>query len=363
MIRAAVTGAAGRMGGQIVRLICETDGIGLASAVERPGHPCLGRDAGELAGVGSLGVPVTNSLAETLPAVDVVIDFTSAPASLSHLEAVCRAGSAIVIGSTGFEAGERERIRQPQGGARVFQAPNMSVGVNVLLRVVADVARRLGDAYDVEIVETHHRFKKDAPSGTALALAEAAASALGRDLEAVCRAGSAIVIGSTGFGAQERERIRQPQGGARVFQAPNMSVGVNVLLRVVADVARRLGDTYDVEIVETHHRFKKDAPSGTALALAEAAASALGRDLETDAVHGRQGLVGERKTREIGIHAVRAGDVVGDHTVIFGGLGERVEITHKASSRETFARGAIRAACWLPSQPPGFYGMADLLGF
>ena len=266
MIRAAVTGAAGRMGGQIVRLICETDGIGLAAALERPGHPCLGRDAGELAGVGSLGVPVTASLAEALPAADVVIDFTSAAASMSHLEAVWRAGNA-------------------------------------------------------------------------------------------------IVIGSTGFGAEERERIRQPHGGARVFQAPNMSVGVNVLLRVVADVARRLGDGYDVEIVETHHRFKKDAPSGTALALAEAAASALGRDLETDAVHGRQGLVGERKTREIGIHAVRAGDVVGDHTVIFGGLGERVEITHKASSRETFARGAIRAAGWLPSQPPGCYGMADLLGF
>lgn len=266
MIRAAVTGAAGRMGAQIVRLLQETEGIALAAAVERSGHPSLGRDAGELAGVGTLGVPLTASLAEALPAADVVIDFTSAAASMGHVEAVCRAGGA-------------------------------------------------------------------------------------------------IVVGSTGFGAQEREKLRKPQGGARVFQAPNMSVGVNVLLRVVADVARRLGDGYDVEIVETHHRFKKDAPSGTALALAEAVAGVLGRDLEADAVHGREGLTGERKPREIGIHAVRAGDVVGDHTVVFGGLGERVEITHKASSRETFARGAIRAALWLPSRPPGFYDMADLLGF
>jgi hypothetical protein len=153
--------------------------------------------------------------------------------------------------------------------------------------------------------------------------------------------GTALVVGTTGLSDSEQRAVREAAGAVPIVSAPNMSVGVNVLLRVVADVARRLGDGYDVEIVETHHRFKKDAPSGTALALAEAAASALGRDLETDAVHGRQGLVGERKTREIGIHAVRAGDVVGDHTVIFGGLGERVEITHKASSRETFARGAI----------------------
>jgi len=265
VIRAAVTGAAGRMGGQLVRLIQETEGISLAAALERPGHPALGRDAGEVAGVGALGVPLTASLSAALPGCDVVVDFTSAAASLTHLDAVCRAGKAIVIGSTGFSAQEREAIR--------------------------------------------------------------------------------------GRGAE-----------ARVFQAPNMSVGVNVLLQVVGDVARLLGDGYDVEIVETHHRFKKDAPSGTALALAEAVAGALGRDLAADAVHGREGLVGERKPREIGMHAVRAGDVAGDHTVLFGGLGERVEITHRASSRETFARGALRAALWLPTQPPGFYGMTDLLG-
>ncbi|MEW6487592.1 MAG: 4-hydroxy-tetrahydrodipicolinate reductase [Thermodesulfobacteriota bacterium] len=265
MIRAAVTGAAGRMGTQLVRLLQETGGLALAAALERPGHPALGRDAGEVAGIGPLGVPVTSVLSEALPSADVVIDFTSAAASLAHLDAVCRAGKAIVIGSTGFSP-------------------------------------------------------------------------------------------------QERELVRSRGAEARIFQAPNMSVGVNVLLQVVTEVARLLGEAYDVEIVETHHRFKKDAPSGTALALAEAAAGALGRDLAADAVHGREGLVGERKPREIGLHAVRAGDVVGDHTVLFGGLGERIELTHRASSRETFARGALRAALWLPAQPRGFYGMTDLLG-
>lgn len=266
MIRVVVPGAAGRMGAQILRLVAEAEDLEVAGAVERPGHPALGRDAGEVAGVGgALGVPLTDDLAACLEAADVVVDFTSAAASLVHLDAVCRAGKAIVIGATGFTPEER-----------------------------AEVVRRAPEA--------------------------------------------------------------------RVFLAPNMSVGVNVLLKVVADVARLLGDDFDVEIVETHHRHKKDAPSGTALALGEAVAAALGRDLAADGTHGRHGLVGERGSREIGFHAVRAGDVVGDHTVIFGGLGERVEITHKASSRETFARGALRAARWLPGQPPGLYSMLDVLG-
>ena len=265
MIRAGVTGAAGRMGTQIVRILGEVDGIALGAAVERPDHPAIGRDAGEAAGVGPLGIELVGDLGEVLPAVDVVIDFTSAAATLVHLDAVCAANKAIVIGSTGFTPEEKAAVR-----------------------------------------ERAHR--------------------------------------------------------ARVFLTPNMSVGVNVLFKVVADVARLLGDGYDVEIVETHHRLKKDAPSGTALGLAEAVGRALDRDLAADACYGRKGLVGERRGREIGIHAVRAGDVVGDHTVIFGGLGERVEITHKASSRETFARGAVRAALWLPGQPCGLYDMMDLLG-
>jgi len=253
------------MGSQIVRLIAETGGISLAGAVEQPEHRAVGRDAGEVAGIGAVGVRVVDRLEDAVRLGDVVIDFTSAAGSMAHLDLACRMAKSIVIGSTGFDG-------------------------------------------------------------------------------------------------QQRAEIERRSAEARVFLAPNMSLGLNVALRVAAEVARLLGDGYDIEIVETHHRFKKDAPSGTALALAEAVAATAGRNLEADGVYGRRGLVGERTSREIGIHAVRAGDVVGDHTVIFGGLGERVEVTHRVSSRETFARGAIRAAMWLPSQPKGLYGMKDLLG-
>lgn len=265
MIRVAVAGAAGRMGGQIIRLIQEEPGAVLTAAAEHPASPAVGRDAGEAAGVGTLEVPIRAGLAECLDAADVVVDFTSAAATMANVDLVCRAGKAIVIGSTGLSAEEK-----------------------------LEIGRRASEA--------------------------------------------------------------------RVFLTPNMSVGVNVLLKVVADVARLLGEDYDVEVIETHHRFKRDAPSGTALALAEAVAEALHRDLAEDGVCGREGLVGERGRREIGMHAVRAGDVVGDHTVVFGGLGERVEITHKATSRELFARGAVRAALWLPDRPNGLYDMRDVLG-
>jgi 4-hydroxy-tetrahydrodipicolinate reductase len=264
VIRALVTGAAGRMGSQIIRIIHETEGIALGGAVERPGHPSVGRDAGELAGLGSLGVVLSDDFAATVATCDVVVDFTSAEASLRHVDLTARAGKAIVVGSTGF-------------------AP-------------ADLAAM--------------RARTD----------------------------------------------------CRIFLTANMSVGMNVLFRLVGEAARMLGDDFDVEIVETHHRFKKDAPSGSAKRLAEAVASALGRDADADTVHGRAGMVGERTRREIGMHAVRAGDVVGDHTVIFGALGERLELTHKASSRETFARGAVRAALWISNQKPGVHDMMELLG-
>lgn len=265
MVKAAVTGAAGRMGKQIIRVISETEGISLVAATDRPGHESLGSDAGVMAGTAPLGVALSDDFDSAVAVADVVIDFTSAKASMAHLESVQKAGKAIVLGSTGFSS-------------------------------------------------------------------------------------------------EEKEEIKRQADKARILLAPNMSVGINVLLKVVADVAKMLGDAYDVEIVETHHRFKKDAPSGTALALAEAVAAALDRDLDRDGVHGRSGLVGERLPSEIGIHAVRAGDVVGDHTVLFGGLGERIEITHKASSRETFARGAVRAALWLAARKAnGIYGMDDVL--
>lgn len=265
MLKVVVTGAAGRMGKEIIRVISESEGVVLVGATERPGHALLGQDAGSLSGTAPMGVPLTDNFESAVSSADAAIDFTSAKASLLHLEAAHRAGSAIVLGSTGFNV-------------------------------------------------------------------------------------------------EEKEQIRIKASDARILMAPNMSVGITALLKVVADVARILGDAYDVEILETHHRFKKDAPSGTALALAEAVATALNRDLERDGVHGRHGLVGERKSSEIGIHAIRAGDVVGDHTVLFGGLGERIEITHKASSRETFARGAVRAVKWLSLQPCGLYDMNDVLG-
>jgi 4-hydroxy-tetrahydrodipicolinate reductase len=265
MIRVAVTGAGGRMGREIIRIVSETEGVVLSGAVEREDHPAVGHDVGLVAGLGEMGVRVADGVGAVLPSSDVLIDFTTPSASLAHLEAVRREGKAVVIGSTGFTP-------------------------------------------------------------------------------------------------EQKEEVRRKSSEARVFFAPNMSVGVNVLFKVVADVARLLGEGFDVEIVETHHRYKKDAPSGTALGLAEAVARALDRDLGTDAVYGRRGMPGERSPREIGIHAVRSGDVVGDHTVVFGGLGERIELTHKASSRETFARGAVRAARWLPAQRPGVYDMMDLLG-
>ncbi|TAL17721.1 4-hydroxy-tetrahydrodipicolinate reductase [bacterium] len=264
MIRVAVTGAGGRMGGLIAGLVRETPGMVLAGAVERPGHPAIGRDAGEVCGFCNVDVLVTGDVAEAMKNADVLIDFTSAEVSMKNIVTVAKLGKAIVVGSTGFTKEQKERVAA----------------------------------------------LKD----------------------------------------------------ARIFLAANMSVGMNVLFKLVFEAAKLLGDDFDVEIVETHHRFKKDSPSGSAKRLAEAAAKALGRDETKDFVYGREGFPGERTKKEIGIHAVRAGDVVGDHTVIFGALGERLELTHKASSRETFARGALRAALWIPSQKPGVYEMMDLLG-
>ena len=264
MIRVGLTGAAGRMGTTIARLVHETEGMQVTAAVERPGHPAVGRDAGEMTGVGPLGFAVTDDLAAATQASDVIIDFTSAEASLRHIDVVAGMGKTIVVGSTGFTPQMWDDIR----------------------------ARTEG----------------------------------------------------------------------RIFIAPNMSVGMNVLYRLVEEAARLLGDPFDVEIIETHHRFKKDAPSGSAKRLAEVVSAALERDAAKDCVHGRLGMVGERTPKEIGVHAVRAGDVVGDHTVVFGGLGERIELTHRATSRENFARGAVRATLWITQQPPGVYDMMDLLG-
>jgi 4-hydroxy-tetrahydrodipicolinate reductase len=266
MIRAIVTGASGKMGGRIIALMQDkTIGLRLAAAVERKALPAVGRDAGEVAGCGPLGILVEDSVAKALPRGDVVIDFTQPPATLELLPEAVRTKKAAVIGTTGFSKAETERIR--------------------------DWARQIP-----------------------------------------------------------------------CVLSPNMSVGVNLIFRLLDETARVTGDDYDVEIVEIHHRLKKDAPSGTALKMAQIVADALKRDLDKVGVYARKGVIGERGNSEIGIQSLRGGDVVGEHTVIFAGQGERVEISHRAHNRDNFARGALLAARWVVSQPPGLYDMMDVLG-
>jgi 4-hydroxy-tetrahydrodipicolinate reductase len=264
--KVVVCGAMGRMGRAILGVLQERPhGLLLAGAVETPGHPLLGQDAMEAVGAGTSGVVVTSDFPSAIARADVAIDFTHAGSSVRH-------------------AGE--------------------------------------------------------------------AAAAGRP----------IVIGSTGLTPEQTGEIRASAKGIACVLSPNMSVGVNLMFRVAAEVARVLGDDYDVEIVETHHRFKKDAPSGTALKLADVVAGALGRETEESVVYGRHGITGERPRKEIGVFAVRAGDVVGEHTLVFGGIGERLEITHRAHSRDTFARGAVRAASWVIGKPAGIYDMNAVLG-
>ncbi|HER34783.1 MAG TPA: 4-hydroxy-tetrahydrodipicolinate reductase, partial [Halothiobacillaceae bacterium] len=183
-----------------------------------------------------------------------------------------------------------------------------------------------------------------------------------RHLEICRHNGRAIVIGTTGLSEAQKATLAEAAREIPVVFAPNMSIGINVLLQVLGQVATMLGDDYDVEIIEAHHRHKVDAPSGTALRLGESVAGALDRDLSQVAVYGREGITGERPAETIGFSTIRGGDVVGDHTVLFAGIGERVEITHKASSRMTFAKGAVRAAQWVADKPAGLYDMSHVLG-
>jgi 4-hydroxy-tetrahydrodipicolinate reductase len=181
-------------------------------------------------------------------------------------------------------------------------------------------------------------------------------------LEFAKERGLAIVIGTTGLSPEQTERVKDLSKSVRCVFSPNMSVGVNVMFRIVQEVAQVLGPEYDIEIFEAHHRLKKDSPSGTAVKLGELIAKAIGRDFSKVGVYGRKGMVGERTKEEIGMQVVRAGDIVGEHTVLFGGIGERLEIIHRAHSRDNFARGAIRAALWVVNQPNGLYDMQDVLG-
>ena len=262
----AITGAAGRMGRTLIETVHATEGATLAAAIERPDSPLLGADAGELAGLGRLGVEMVGDVASAIDRFDVLVDFTVPEATLGNMAAASAAGKMMVIGTTGFNPKQQSQIKAAAERVPICQASNFSTGVNLCFKLLEEAARVTGDDYDVEISETHHRHKIDAPSGTALSMGQ-----------------------------------------------------------VVADV--------------------------------------LGRDLSKVAVYGREGQTGPREPGAIGFATVRAGDVVGDHTVTFAADGERVEITHKASSRMAFSRGAVRAALWLAGKPPGLYDMQDVLGF
>ena len=262
-IKAIVVGAAGKMGGRIIHITQEYPSIKLFRAIERPDHPSIGRDIGEIVGLGKLGIPLEGELRKE--GGDVIINFSNPQASLESM-----------------------------------------------------------------------RFAYEA--------------------------GLAIVIGTTGLSSEQMERVKELSKGVRCVMAPNMSVGMNVMFRIVQEIAQVLGSEYDVEILEAHHHLKKDSPSGTAVRLGELIAKAIGRDFGQVGVYGRKGMVGERTKEEIGMQVIRAGDIVGEHTVLFGGIGERLEVTHRAHSRDNFARGAIRAALWVVNQPNGLYDMQDVLG-
>jgi 4-hydroxy-tetrahydrodipicolinate reductase len=265
MVNIIVAGAAGRMGTRIINVISQTDGVKLTGAFEHPDSPSVGQDAGVAAGIGTIGIKIANSINDVIAKGDVIIDFTSPKATLENIRASSAKGLSMVIGTTGM-TGE-------------------------LLEEVENIAR-----------------------------------------------------------------------GMRCVISPNMSVGINVMLRVAAIMAEMLGDDYDLEVLEAHHNLKKDAPSGTAMAIARTLAKATGRDLDKVAVYERKGITGERTKGEIGIQTLRAGDITGDHTIMFGGIGERLELIHRAHNRDNLARGAVRASKWVVEHPVGLYNMQDVLG-
>jgi 4-hydroxy-tetrahydrodipicolinate reductase len=261
MINVAICGAGGRMGQRLIALAAQDDRLKVTAAIDAADHPALNRDAGEQAGIGLTGVTIQDRITTDF---DVLIDF-SLPAGTMRALDICLAA------------------RRP------------------------------------------------------------------------------LVIGTTGHPPDQVSRIRSAAGTIPVVKGANMSVGVNVLFRLVGQVAAALGDDYDIEIVESHHRFKKDAPSGTALELLNQVCKAIGRDPVADVAHGRQGNTGERPPRQIGMHALRVGDTVGEHEVHFGCLGETIVLRHSAHTRDTFVRGALRAAAWVSGKPAGLYTMEDVL--
>lgn len=265
MIRVAIVGASGRMGLSLIQVVSQSPAMALTVAIDRAGSPVMGKDVGELAGTEPAGVKVTENLVSVVDQFDVLIDFTRPEVSMDYLGHCRKAGKKLVLGTTGFSDAQKALI------------------------------------------------------------AEA-----GKDMA--------------------------------IMMAPNMSIGVNLSLKLLEMTAKVMGDYTDIEIIEAHHRHKVDAPSGTALRMGEVIAKTLNRDLKDCAVYGREGITGERDRLTIGFSTIRAGDIVGEHTVMFADDGERVEITHKASSRLTFANGAVRAANWLKDKDKGLFDMQDVLG-
>jgi 4-hydroxy-tetrahydrodipicolinate reductase len=265
MVKAIVAGAAGRMGGRIIHMIRQSNDVELAAAFERRDHPSVGSDVGQVAGFGNLGIMVAGSFKEVIGHGEVLIDFTAPEATLDNLELASASNLAVVIGTTGM-------------------------------------------------------------SGSLL------------------------------------DRVKALARSTRCVLSPNMSVGVNVMFKIAGEIAKVLGKDYDMEILEVHHRLKKDAPSGTATRLAQILAAATNRNLDDVAVYHRKGMIGERTSEEIGIQTWRAGDITGEHTILFGGIGERLELIHRAHNRDNFARGAVKAAAWVVRQPAGLYDMQDVLG-
>jgi 4-hydroxy-tetrahydrodipicolinate reductase len=264
VIRVLVTGATGKMGRRVIDLVHTDPELELVGAITHRTHAALGRDAGEVAGIGPIGVVLEHDCTKTLSQAHVIVDFSVADAALAYIRLAAAHTKAIVVGTTGFTIAQHEEIRRLSQNMPCLIAPNMSVGVNVMLHVLRQLVTLLGPGYDIEILEAHHRTKVDAPSGTALRMAA-----------------------------------------------------------VVAEVR--------------------------------------GNHLDDVAVYGRRGMIGRRSDTEIGIQVVRAGEIVGEHTVLFGGPGERLELVHRSQNRDTFASGALRAAKWVMQQPWGLYGMEDLL--
>ncbi len=264
MINVIINGACGRMGRLIIQSVAQQEDMELVGAIEYPEHPQIGSDAGVVAGVGAIGVAITGKLGEALESTDVVIEFSKPEATLQHLRQVVDANKAMVIATTGYTPDE--------------------------LATINELAAQI-----------------------------------------------------------------------RCVMAPNMSLGVNVMIQALELIAKALGDDYNIEVIEAHHNHKADAPSGTALRLAETVATALGRDLAEVGVYGRHGIVGARTQQEIGIHAVRGGDIAGDHTVLFATEGEQLSVVHRAHSPEAFAKGAIRAARWVVNAPKGLHDISEVL--